>query len=84
MSDTHIVPAARRRVVPVRLGRSRDAFTSQELSTVLTALRVFQMVRRSVATPPVETMEHFEHVAPLTDEQIDTLCDHLNAPEGVS
>jgi hypothetical protein len=49
-----------------------------ELSTTLAALRLFQNVRRHDGDLAVEQMEHFDEVDPLTDDQIDSLCERLN------
>lgn len=57
----------------------------RELATVLAALRVFQMVRRGVVPPapghphtPIAQLDHFHDHPPLTDEEIDALCERLN------
>jgi hypothetical protein len=49
-----------------------------ELSTTLAALRLFQNVRRHDGDL-IEEMDHFVDAEPLTDNQIDSLCERLNA-----
>ena len=69
-----------------------NALTYKELSTILAALRVFQRVRatggklpltdptRYTSEETIDKMEHFEDAEPLTDEQINDLCERLNCP----
>lgn len=47
----------------------------KELATLLAALRLFQV-------NPSKNMEHFQDCAPLTHDEIDTLCERLNCIEG--
>lgn len=48
-------------------------FTDAELATMLAALRMAQHDRGWL-----ESMPHFEDTQPLTNEQIDELCERLN------
>ena len=51
----------------------------QELSTVLAALRVFQEgYDESTGESEYSGMSHFDDVEPLTNDQIDELCERLN------
>lgn len=63
-------------------------FTHEERNTVLAALRVFQRCRAAGEIPEadperftqelvVEDLEHFEDCEPLTDSEIDALCERL-------
>jgi len=47
--------------------------SSKETATVLAALRTAQSNREEF-----ESMPHFEETTPLTNEEIDTLCEDLN------
>ena len=49
-----------------------------ELATTLAALRVFQRLRAHDGDLCIEQMDHVVDVEPLTDEQIDNLCERLN------
>ena len=51
--------------------------TYAELATVLASLRLFQNVRRHDGDL-IEEMDHFVDVRPLTNNQIDSLCERLN------
>jgi hypothetical protein len=53
---------------------TRPALTYRQLSTVLAALRVFQEIPDEARAD----MEHFEDVDPLTDPEIDELCESMN------
>jgi hypothetical protein len=53
-----------------------NKLTDRELATVLAALRLFQRQRGGFNRP--EWGEHFVEVRPLTDRQIDALCERLN------
>lgn len=46
-------------------------YNHRELATILAALRLFQEQRPNT--------EHFEEVEPLNNDEIDTLCERLNA-----
>jgi 3-deoxy-D-arabino-heptulosonate 7-phosphate (DAHP) synthase class II len=68
-------------------------FTFREFCTVLAALRVFQRVREAGGTIPgggpceedtLDELEHFEDADPLTDRQIDNLCERINFTEVAS
>jgi hypothetical protein len=50
--------------------------TPRELATVLAALRLFQKERGGFNRP--EWSDHFADVKPLTNRQIDALCERLN------
>ena len=50
--------------------------TYAELTTILAALRTAQEDR-----PIFEQMDHFADVEPLSDEEIDALCEDLNCGE---
>jgi hypothetical protein len=52
--------------------------TSRELATVLAALRLFQ--REGIGSHH-ELADHFADVRPLTDPQIDALCERLNVAD---
>ena len=49
---------------------------SRELATVLAALRHFQKINDKAASYPCHFA--FEGVTPLTDNQIDSLCERIN------
>lgn len=66
-----------------------QVFTDRELSTVLHSLRVLQEVRNNefiggcwdheqhhLADP--DSCDHFDEVEPLTNDEIDVLCERLN------
>jgi hypothetical protein len=55
---------------------TKHNLTSRQLATVLAALRLFQKERGGFNRP--EWYPHFADVKPLTDRQIDTLCERLN------
>lgn len=55
--------------------------TKRELATVIVALRYWQVAIGTNGGPPIS--EHFFNgVTPLTDDEIDELCDRLNAMKG--
>lgn len=55
--------------------------TKRELATVIVALRYWQVAIDTNGGPPIS--EHFFNgVTPLTDDEIDELCDRLNAMKG--
>ncbi|HLJ90640.1 MAG TPA: hypothetical protein VKZ53_27780 [Candidatus Angelobacter sp.] len=65
--------------------KSSPAFTYQEACTILAALRVFQAHELTDFLPNdpftrIRNMEHFDDCAPLTDEEIDELCDRIEIP----
>lgn len=51
--------------------------TDRELATVLAALRLFQ-------NHPANRMIHFTDVKPLTNDDIDDLCERLNTTENLA
>jgi hypothetical protein len=62
----------------------KNTLTYAELSTILAALRLFQMqysTPTGVQEPPPDCEEHFTHVNPLTGNDIDSLCERLNCGE---
>ncbi len=54
-----------------------------EAATVLAALRYWQRTfapHGKLQTPiPLDLLEHFDHVDILTKDEIDTLCEKINA-----
>lgn len=54
-------------------GSTSVTLTYAQLSTVLAALRLAQTNRDEF-----ETFDHFADVDPLTDEEIDALCEYIN------
>jgi hypothetical protein len=55
--------------------------TKRELATVLAALRYWQVAISTNGGPPIS--EHFFNgLTPLTDDEIDELCDRLNIMRG--
>jgi hypothetical protein len=55
--------------------------TKRELATVLAALRYWQAALDSNGGPRIS--EHFfDDVTPLSDDEIDDLCDRLNVMKG--
>ena len=53
------------------------SFTERELATVLAALRAWQFDLPDDNTPIA--MDHFgDGIAPLTNDEIDTLCERIN------
>lgn len=48
--------------------------SKRELATVLAALRTFQKEEEAYRN----AMPHFEDVKPITNEEIDTLCERIN------
>ncbi len=60
-------------------------FDYREVCTVLAALRVFQAHQLTDYVPNdpgtrIKDMEHFEDCEPLTDEEIDALCERIRIP----
>jgi hypothetical protein len=51
----------------------KPMLSDRELATVLAALRLAQQDRAGL-----ESMPHFEDVEPLSNEEIDELCERLN------
>lgn len=55
--------------------------TTKETATVLAALRLFQQVGPPGFCPdgtPIAEMDQFAEAEPLTDEEIDSLCETIN------
>jgi hypothetical protein len=58
------------------------ALDARELATVLAALRNWQThLCVNDGLPGAEFAEHFEGIDPMTDEEIDELCERLNCGE---
>jgi len=53
----------------------RTMFTPREVATVLAALRYWQA---TVEDPKEQSPDYFEEDEPLSDEEIDTLCENIN------
>ena len=58
--------------------------TMREMATVLAALRRWQDELRRQAADLTDNDGHFDDVSPLTSDEIDGLCDWLNAAEPCS
>ena len=58
--------------------------TVRETATVLAALRRWQDELRRQAADLTDDDRHFDDVTPLTSDEIDGLCDWLNAAEPCS
>jgi len=56
----------------------KPTFSNRETATVLAALRYFQ-ANHSDAVEACSS--HFDTHAPLTDKEIDSLCEHINLGE---
>ena len=55
-------------------------FTNRELATVLASLRLFQVTgSQDIDSLGVDLREHFADHHPLTDPEIDALCERLNS-----
>jgi len=54
--------------------------TYRELSTILAALRMFQQADSHYK----RSFDHFDKRPPLTDNQINTLCEELNTNQEIS
>ena len=52
--------------------------TNKEVATVLVALRLFQVTYKGNVAKAAIQWDHFEEVQPLTDEEIDLLCETIN------
>lgn len=57
--------------------------TYAELSTILAALRYWQGASENYEKPALG-FPHFDDVAPLNDDEINSLCERLNCGEIVS
>lgn len=60
--------------ITIALQNSSPFFNKKELATVLAALRLFQ----EYEAVPDNQMDHFKEVDPLSDSEIDELCERLN------
>lgn len=67
--------------MPKRNHKNRSTrLNKRQLATVLAALRYWQQDLVENEEPPISP--HFHDVTPLTDDEIDELCDQLNAMKG--
>lgn len=67
--------------MPRNQKKSGTRLTKRELATVIAALRYWQVAVDQSNGPPISDY-FFNSVTPLSDDEIDALCDRLNSMRG--